>query len=146
MNVFLAGIMQGSKVEAAIHAQDWREPIRRAFAGHVPPSEVYCHFEANPRSIDYELPDIRVTFEEGLRRARQCDVLVAYLPSASMGTAIEMVEAYHAGTVVLTITPMALNWVVRLYSHRIFATVAELEAFLASGQLDALLQQSRSGE
>ena len=27
MEVFLAGIIQGSKIEAEIHSQDWRGPI-----------------------------------------------------------------------------------------------------------------------
>jgi len=139
MNVFLAGIIQGSKVAAEIHPQDWRGPIRAALERHLPQADVYCHYGEHPDSITYELPEIRSTFAEGLRHARACDVLVAFLPSASMGTAIEMHEAARHGAVVLTITPMAANWVVRAYSDAIFPDVEALEAFLADRDLPALM-------
>ena len=135
MKVFLAGIIQGSKVAAEIHDQDWREPVERAVRAHVPDAEIYCHYSAHPNSITYDLPAIRETFDEGLRRCVASDLVICYLPSASMGTAIEMYEAYRAGCTVLTVSPMTANWVVRLYSHRIFATVEELAGYLADGGL-----------
>jgi hypothetical protein len=146
MEIFLAGIIQGSKVEAEIHPQDWREPIQGALARHLPEAQVYCHYSEHPESITYDLPEIRATFEEGLRRVRACDVLVAYLPGASMGTAIEMHEAARSGAAVLTVTPMAANWVVRYCSDRIFPDLAALEAFLGGGGLAELLKAKRPGE
>ena len=143
MNVFLAGIIQGSKVEAEIHSQDWRGPIRELLARHVPDAEVYCHYSEHPDSITYDLPEILATFEDGLQRVRACDVLVAFLPSASMGTAIEMHEAARGGAAVLTVTPMSANWVVRAYSDVILPDVEALEAFLAAGELAALLDAKR---
>ena len=143
MKVFLAGIIQGSLVDAEIHEQNWREPIKQALARHLPDAEVYCHYGEHPESIAYDLPAIRATFAEGNRRAAGCDVLVAYLPSASMGTAVEMHEAARGGAVVLTITPMAANWVVRAYSDRIFPDVEALERFLADGGLAELLAARR---
>jgi hypothetical protein len=142
MNVFLAGIIQGSLVETDIHDQDWRAPITDALARHVPGAEIYCHYSAHPDSITYGLPRIRETFQEGLDRAVASDLLIAFCPSASMGTAIEMYEAYRAGSAVLTVTPMGANWVVRCYSDRIFATVEQLEAFLASGELETVLAEA----
>ena len=138
--VFLAGIIQGSIPRDEIHDQNWREPIKQALARHVPGAHVYCHFGRHPESITYDLPEIRTTLAEGNRRAAQCDLLVAYVPSASMGTAIEMYEAARNGAVVLTISPMAGNWVLRAYSDRIFADLAAFESFLASGELDVLLE------
>lgn len=138
MKVFLAGIIQGSKVAAEIHAQDWREPIKRALERHLPGAEIYCHYSAHPDSIAYEMPQIRRTLADGNRRAAQSDVLIAYCPSASMGTAIEMYEAYRNGAVVLTVSPLAANWVIRCYSHRIFPSLEALEAFLAGGGLAEL--------
>jgi len=143
MNIFLAGIIQGSHVEAKIHAQDWRTPITDALEKHLPDADVYCHYSVHPRSITYEMPDIRKTFQEGLDQARTCDVLVAWLPSASMGTAIEMYEAHRSGAVVLTISPMSANWVVRLYSHRMFPGLESFEKFIASGELPALVKTVR---
>jgi hypothetical protein len=143
IDVFLAGIMQGSLVEARIHAQDWREPISAAIEKHLPDAEIYCHYTRHRGSVGYELADIRATFAEGVERAAHCDVLIAYLPSASMGTAIEMHEAAARGAVVLTVTPLEANWVVRAYSDRVFPDIASLEAFLADPECRRLIAAKR---
>lgn len=143
MKVFLAGIIQGSKVEAEIHPQDWREPIVRAVERRLPAADVYCHYSEHPNSIAYDLPEIRSTLADGLRRAAEADILIAYVPSASMGTAIEMHEGRRAGAVVLTISPLEANWVIRAYSDRIFPDIAAFERFLESGELNALLDARR---
>ena len=141
MKVFLAGIIQGSIPEADIHEQDWREPIKRALARSVDQAEVYCHYSSHPNSITYGLPQVRATLADGLRRAAECDVLVAYLPSASMGTAIEMYLAAAAGAVVLAVTPLKGNWVVLACSDRIFGDIDELDAFLAAGELGPIVER-----
>jgi hypothetical protein len=143
MKVFLAGIIQGSKVAAEIHHQDWRESIRRLLERYAPQAEVYCHYSNHPDSITYDLPRIIETFEDGVARAIDCDVLIAYLPGASMGTAIEMYEAHRVGAAVVTITPMAANWVVRAYSDRILPDLGALEGLLASGEMENLLAKKR---
>ncbi len=138
MKIFLAGIIQGSIVEEDIHAQNWRGPIQAVLKKHLPDAEVYCHFTAHPTSMTYQMPKIRQTFDDGVTRAREADLLIAWLPSASMGTAIEIYEAYQAGKVVLSITPMAANWVIKLYSDKIFPDVEALDEFLASDGLASL--------
>ncbi len=138
MKVFLAGIIQGSLVAETIHQQDWRDPIRQVLAEHLPDAEVYCHYSAHPDSITYDIDRIRRTFVDGVQRAADSDLVIAYLPSASMGTAIEIYEAARNGAMVLTITPMVANWVVRCYSDRVLADVEALRAFLAEGGLDRL--------
>jgi hypothetical protein len=143
MKVFLAGIIQGSLVEAEIHKQDWREPIKAALSRHVPEAQVYCHYTAHPNSIGYELAQIRRTFRQGVDEAIESDILIAFCPSASMGTAIEMYEAYRHGSAVLSVTPLRANWVIRAYSDRVFESVEDLEDFLASGQLPDLLAEAR---
>ena len=143
MNVFLAGIIQGSLVEPRIHAQDWRVPIKKAIARHVPGARVYCHYSRHPGSISYGLAELRRVLADGIARAGACDLLVAYLPSASMGTALEMYEAARGGAAILTITPLAANWVVRAYSDRVFPDIAGFEAFLASGRLAGLLKRRK---
>ena len=145
MEVFLAGIIQGSLTEATIHDQDWRGPIRDALATHCARASVYCHFEANPDSIRYDDARMIATLTEGNRRAAASDVVVCWLPEASMGTAIEMYLAAQAGAVVLTISPMTANWVIRAYSDRIFPDIAAFEALLAGGELEGLLARKRAG-
>lgn len=141
MRIFLAGIIQGSHVEHSIHDQNWRHAVTKALAAHLGDAQVYDHFQQHPQSLAYELDQAQDTFEAGLAAAAACDLLIAYLPEASMGTAIEMHEARRNGAVVLTVSPLAANWVVRLYSDRIFPDIAALEAFLASGQARRLLAE-----
>ena len=144
MKVFLAGIIQGSKIQAEIHGQDWREPIKRALARHLPDADVYCHYSEHSNSIAYDLPEIRSTLADGIARSAGSDLVIAYVPSASMGTAIEMYEAAHAGAVVLTISPLAANWVIRAYSDRILSDIPAFEQFLASEEFVNLLQAKRN--
>jgi len=139
MNVFLAGIIQGSKVRAVIHEQDWREPIKRALAQHLPNAEIYCHYSEHPNSITYGLDDIQQTLADGIGRAGRCDLLIAYLPSASMGTAIEMYEAHRGGAAVVAITPLAANWVIRAYSDRIVPDIDAFVELAATGELAGLV-------
>lgn len=143
MKVFLAGIIQGSLTDLRIHDQDWRQPIKEALARHLPEADVYCHYATHPQSITYELPEILETLADGNRRAAEAGVVVCWLPQASMGTALEMFVAHQAGAVVLSITPLAANWVIRAYSDRIFPSIKEFEQFLAAGELPALLARKR---
>jgi hypothetical protein len=141
--VFLAGIIQGSLVEADIHHQNWRDPIKASLTTHLPDADVYCHYSKHPTSITYDLPRIREVFADGNRRAGECDLLIAYLPEASMGTGIEMHEAHAHNRVIVTITPMTANWVVRAYSDRIVPSLDAFDELAASGELTALLADRR---
>ena len=67
---------------------------------------------------------------------REVDMLLAFVPEASMGTAIEMWEAHQHGAAVITISPLKLNWAVRFLSHEIYPTLVEFEADLKSGRLE----------
>ncbi len=143
MKVFLAGIIQGSLVEAAIHEQDWREPIKDILSRHVPGADVYCHYSEHPNSITYDLAEIRRTLTDGIERAAASDLVVAWCPSASMGTAIEIYEACRNHAAVLTISPLSANWVIRAYSDQLFAGLEEFEAFLASPEFGQLMDDKR---
>ena len=59
----------------------------------------------------------------------EIDLLIAYVPEASMGTAVEMWEAWKNGAVIISISGMTRNWVVRYLSHRIYP---DLESFKAA--------------
>ncbi len=64
--------------------------------------------------------------------ASSCDLVVAYVPQASMGTALEMNAAYEKGVPVIAISPMRENWVIRALSARVFPDLPAFVAFLAS--------------
>jgi len=48
------------------------------------------------------------------------DLLIAYVPTAIMGAALEMYVAHQRGVPVVTISPLSVNWVVRTLSRRVF--------------------------
>ena len=70
---------------------------------------------------------------------QQFDVLIAYVPEASMGTAIEMWEAHTHGKFVIAITPLVRNWVVQITSNVIYESVSAFVDSLRSGEIDRLM-------
>ncbi len=136
--------MQGSHVGPVLHDQDYRAHLKQLLAERFPHAEVYDPLADHPGSIDYdETTGRRVFFRHNLM-CREVDVLLAFVPEASMGTAIEMWEAYQHGAAVVTISPMVHNWAIRFLSHAVFADVAELEAAVADGRLAQIIEQSRT--
>ena len=75
---------------------------------------------------------------------QQFDVLIAYVPEASMGTAIEMWEAYTNARFVITITPLIHNWVVQITSNRVYENTSAFVESLRSGEIDKLIEQERT--
>ncbi|MFH0965198.1 MAG: hypothetical protein V2A58_14455 [Planctomycetota bacterium] len=136
---FLAGIIQGSIPESRIHSQDYREEIKCAIRGAVGDAQIYCPIENHPRSLDYADDRARSVFFDLMTRAADTDVLVAFLPEASMGTAIEMWQAHRAGALVLAVSPLSVNWVVRFLADRVFPTFEDLETFLRNDEFRQLL-------
>jgi hypothetical protein len=138
---FLAGIIQGSIHEEAIHPQDYRPHIKEMLLRCVPDAEVYCPMEKHPDSLRYEDDHARRVFFGHVEMAADSDVLVAFLPEASMGTAVEMWEAHRRGCIVLTVTPMRSNWTVKFLSTRVFADLDEFESFVTGGDLARLVRE-----
>lgn len=139
MQIFIAGIMQGSRAERGICEQDYRQAITAAILARYPQVEIVDPFALHPGSVDYNPADGQRTFFSMAARAAEADLLIAYVPEASMGTAIEMWQAYQAGAPVLTISPLGENWVVKFISSRIFPTMADFIAFVNSGGLDEFI-------
>jgi hypothetical protein len=74
---------------------------------------------------------------------QQFDVLIAYVPEASMGTAIEMWEAHTNARFVITITPLIHNWVVQITSNIVYENVSTFVQSLRSGDIDKLIENRR---
>ena len=108
-------------------------------------ARVYCPVENRPESRGYSHRKGREVFFDHRGMAAGCDVLLAFLPEASMGTAIEMWEAHRNDRVVLTVSAMAANWTVKFLSTRILRDLNELESFLAEGGLKRLLEENARG-
>ena len=135
MRVFIAGIMQGSRSAGGIEGQDYRREVAQIVQRHIPGVEVLDPFELHPDSVGYSPEQARRTLLELVELAGRVDVLVAFVPSASMGTAIEMWNAYQGGVRIYTISPLADNWVVSSLSERVFPDIAAFAACIANGGL-----------
>ena len=140
MNVFLAGIIQGS-LPSTIHDQDYRREIADLVREHLPQAQVFDPFDQHPDSLSYNPAQGRDVFFDLMDRASQTDILIAFLPEASMGTAIEMWSAFHSGAVILTVSGLTENWVVRFLSDKVVPDIDALRGFLKENGLEALLEQ-----
>jgi hypothetical protein len=140
---FLAGIMQGSHTEKVVHDQEYRQRIAELIRGHFPEAEVYDPRADHSDSIRYDESTGRRVFFRHNAMCREVDVLVAFLPEASMGTAIEMWEAYQHGAAVITISPMTHNWAVKFLSHELYTGVDQFQAALESGRLAQRIAEIR---
>ena len=144
MQFFIAGIIQGSIEELEIHSQDYRIRIREMLKNHFPEAEVFCPVEHHPDSLYYAFEKGQRTFFDLMARAGEADVLVAFLPEASMGTAIEMWEAFQQGRVVLAVSPLRENWAVKFLTDAVLDSLEDMEAFITSGKLDVLMARKRA--
>ena len=143
MRFFLAGIMQGSHTELLVHDQQYRQRIKDLVRAHFPEAEVYDPLADHSESIRYDEATGRRVFLRHNAMCREIDVLLAFLPEASMGTAIEKWEAYQHGAAVITISPMQHNWAVKFLSHELYRDVGEFQAALESGRLARRIAEVR---
>jgi hypothetical protein len=135
MRFFLAGIMQGSHATARCHGQEYRADLKRLIEAHFLNAEVYDPHAKHSDSLGYTHETGRDVFFRHNRMCREVDVLVAFVPEASMGTAIEMWEAYQHGAAVITISPLKHNWAIKFLSHALYADMREFEDALQSGEI-----------
>jgi hypothetical protein len=130
MKVFIAGIMQGSRLDKDVEDQGYRERITSAIRARVPDADILDPWALHPDSPSYDFEHGKQIYLSLNDAAAQAQVLVAYVPQASMGTAIEMWQAFQAGARIYTISPLTENWVVKFLSDRVFATLDEFIQFV----------------
>jgi hypothetical protein len=139
MRVFIAGIMQGSRQDHLIGSQNYRSQLAEALAAQFNPLEIIDPFSLHPNSVDYDDVLVRDTFLSMTELAGSADLVLAYLPEASMGTAIELWTAHHAGVPAIVVTPMTHNWVVKVTASQVVSDLESLLDFIESGQLRQLV-------
>lgn len=140
MKLFLAGIMQGSHRGRGLHDQEYRRRLCDLIRRHIPRASVYDPFRDHQNSVDYPEEEGRRVFLEHNRMCGCVDGVIAFVPEASMGTAIEMWEGRRGGAAVLTVSPLTTNWSVRFLSDAVYADLAALEGALASGEVERLVE------
>lgn len=141
--VYVAGTVSGNRKDGVVD-QDYRQRI--AFALQ-PYSNilVYDPMVGNENSVSYNDEEARRMFNGCLERIiHQTDIVVAYVPEASMGTAIELYEAKKHGKFVIIISPLTDNWVVRLYGDMVFTSLDAFVDQVVRGGLDSFLNGSHN--
>lgn len=131
VNIFIAGVMRGSLLTEAFVDQSYRssiiEKVNQHFSNAVIIDPNSCNEKESNSLTDQEQEAILFT---EIDQATDADILIAYLPTASMGSAIEMYAAYSEGVFIITISPMEHNWVVKHLSDVLFDNLTD---FLADG-------------
>jgi hypothetical protein len=145
MHIFIAGVMQGSRHDDQIDDQNYRVRIAEALQHHFPEAAITDPWALHPESPSYDGDQVRDTFLENTALAGDADLLIAYLPHASMGTAIELWTAYQNSTYVVAVTPMQHNWVVRITADQILPDLESLLCFIESGELRASFSARQHG-
>lgn len=143
MRVFIAGVMQGERRDDQIESQTYRTQISEALCSHLEDVEIIDPWAMNPESVSYDDETARRTFLTLTREAGEVDLLIAYLPAASMGTAMEMWQAYLRGVHIVAITPLVHHWAVRFTADQILPNLESLIALIENGGLVRALHGSR---
>lgn len=132
---FIAGIIQGSRKDRSVHDQTYRRVIRQSLTREFPGSQIYCPAGNHPGSPSYPDDRAREVFHHHIEMIKKAHVLVVFLPEASLGSAIEMWEAAHRGVMIVSITPMHTNWVVRILSDEYCRDLEAFAKLVESGKL-----------
>lgn len=141
VDVFLAGVIQGSQTGEGIESQDYRTALKDIFARKIPELNVYCPFEHHSSSVEYDDETGKKVFLDHLELCKSAQLLVAYLPTASLGTSIEVWEAHHAGVPIVAISGMTHNWVLRFFTDKIFSDLQAFEDWLTPLRFQSLTHQ-----
>jgi hypothetical protein len=140
MKIFIAGIMQGSIMGHGIQEQDYRQLIREAININHPNAKIIDPFSLFPDSVSYDDRRAKQILFEMAAEAGSSDIVIAYLPKASMGTALEMIRAYDNGKTIISISPMEANWFIRAISAKIFPSLDEFCAWVSQHKLSELIE------
>jgi hypothetical protein len=144
MHVFIAGVMQAERMDDQIVSQDYRTRITQALQTAVADVTITDPFALNPDSVNYDTDQARHTFLSMTKKAAEADLLIAYLPQVSMGTAMEMWEAFQAGAYIVAVTPYIHHWAIRFTSDEILLDLDSLEEIIRNGRLFQTMQ-ARNG-
>lgn len=129
MKVFIAGVMQGNRKDHKIHPQDYRAVITKKLSELFENVEVIDPDITDPDRLTYTHEQARDMFMKYCRIAGEVDLLVSFIPEASMGSAVEMWMAHQNNVPIITISSIKANWVVKLLSNIVYE---DLEEFLSS--------------
>jgi hypothetical protein len=134
LRVFLAGVMQANRQDTLMESQDYRLTLSEALRRHIPDVQLIDPWAENPGSLAYDDDQARHTFLTMTSKASEADLLIAYLPLPSMGTAMEMWQAYQGNTYIIAITPYVHHWAIRFTANEVLPDLESLLGWLENGR------------
>lgn len=145
LRVFIAGVMQSNRQDRLIDDQNYRMKIATALKNRIPEVKIIDPWAENQNSMHYDEEQARHTFLSMTVKASEADLLIAYLPQPSMGTAMEMWQAYQANTTIIAVTPFVHHWAIRFTASQILPDLDALFALLENGRfLQEIVPQALS--
>ena len=141
MHVFIAGVMQGDRLDNQIDDQDYRVRIAESLQTHLPGVQISDPWVLNPGSVDYDEAQARSTFLNMTVLAGEADLLIAYLPTVSMGTAMEMWQAFQTDTYIVAVTPHVHHWAIRFTANEVLPDLNSLEEKIQNGHYARVINQ-----
>ena len=130
--------MQGNKKIHGIRSQNYRMQITKVVKNLLPDAEIVDPDITDPHRLSYTKEQSVEMFFKYCDLAGQADLLISYIPEASMGSAVEMWQAYKSDVPVLTISEMDYNWVVKLLSTRIYPNIESFKKSFNKSLLEEL--------
>lgn len=140
MHVFIAGVMQGDRLDDQIDDQDYRVCIAEALQTHLPDIHITDPWALNPGSVAYDEAQARRTFLDMTKQAGEADLLIAYLPTVSMGTAMEMWQAFQSHTYIVAVTPHVHHWAIRFTADEVLPDLESLMAKIQDGHFSRVIK------
>ena len=141
MHIFIAGVMQGARLDDQIDEQNYRLTIVQSIEENHPEAQITDPWALNPHSVRYDETRARETFLTMTALAGEADILIAYLPIVSMGTAMEMWEAYRSGAYIIAVTPHIHHWAIRFTADEIIPDLDTLLGMIKNGHLTDVIQR-----
>jgi len=138
MKVFLAGVMQGNGAGRKSHNQNYRQELERIVLSIVQSAQIVDPDYTDPLWHTYSKKQLSEMFFKYCTLAGNVDLLIAYLPEASMGSACEMWNAYVNKVPIVTISPLIENATIRLLSPSVFTSLQEFKHSFNQNYLDEI--------
>jgi hypothetical protein len=135
MKIFIAGIMQGSIPGKGIQSQNYRELIGSVIQEQHSDLELIDPYLLFPDSVEYGDDKAKEVLFSMADKAGSADLLIAYLPEASLGTALEMIRAYDNGVPILCISPLKRNWFILATATEVFSDMDVFFDWVRAGNL-----------
>lgn len=138
---YLSGVMQGSRTDTGQVDQDYRRVLKKIIAEAFPDAELKCPLDLFPDALLLDEVNAKEIVPKCAEIARQADVIVAFLPEASLGTAVELWEAHKNSRLNIIISPMKHNLMLRTVSDFIVDSVDDFKRFITSDYFAQLLEE-----